>query len=125
VFSRWLATTLVAAQLCAVAHLALVPHTATVNGVVASAVDNLQEHLDAATHPGPHAHTPAPATRGVAEEHCTIVGLLHASSGGAATPPPFTLSEAEGEVEGSVDPARAQSRLELLLAAPKASPPAV
>jgi hypothetical protein len=123
VFSRWLATTLVAAQLCAVAHLALVPHTASLDGIVASSGDNLQQHLDAASHPGPHAHTAAPVSHGGGEEHCTVVGLLRSAASAPTQAPAFVLSDRAARVERVPDSRHALTRLELLLVAPKASPP--
>lgn len=121
--ARRLATLLAAAQLCAVAHLALVPHTSTVSGAVASSGHDIEEHLDAMLHGGAHAHAPSPPPR-PGEEHCTVVGLLRASSAGPGAPPALALfadSQAKAPAPAA---APALSRRERLLFAPKASPPA-
>ena len=123
--SRWLATTLVVAQLCAVAHLALVPHTAGASGNVVSSVAALENHLDELIHPGPHAHAPSPPVARGEEESCSVLGLLSSASSGRLTVVPLTLSEGEARVERVPTSSFAPDRRALLLAAPKASPPAV
>lgn len=123
--SRWLATTLVLAQLCAVAHLALVPHTAGTSGRVATSVAALENHLDEFIHPGAHMHAPSSQTVRAGEEHCAVLGMLRGSSCAPTDPPPFTLSEGEARVERVPNSTYAPDRRTLLLAAPKASPPAV
>jgi hypothetical protein len=121
---RSFATALAAAQLLAVAHLALVPHTASSSGALATRGHAIEEHLDALAHHGAHAHAPSPQQPVQGEEHCTILALLSASSApqaAARSVAPVALWEEIARTTSS----RAPSRRELLLAAPKASPPAL
>jgi hypothetical protein len=123
--SRWLATTLVVAQLFAVAHLALVPHTAGVSGAVASSVTDLEQHLDAVSHPGPHAHAPPKHALRSGEEHCAVLGMLRAAMGHQHTPPSGISVVHVDAPRELLSALVAATRRERLLAAPKASPPFV
>ena len=119
---RSVATVLAAAQLFAVAHLALVAHTSSLSGGVASRGHAIEEHFDAVAHRGAHAHTPSQLPAGQGEEHCAVLALLSASSA------PASQSRAVPVVHSteplvSVLSSYAPTRRERLLAAPKASPP--
>lgn len=120
---RALATLVAAAQLFAAAHTALVAHTASVSGELASGSFDIIQHLDAAGREGDHAHTPAPMRAPQGEEHCVVASLLRASttlSAAAAALPARHLLESPLPTAAFVADC---SRLERLLAAPKASPP--
>jgi hypothetical protein len=123
--SRWLATTLVLAQLCAVAHLALVPHTAGTSGRVATSVAALENHLDELVHPGAHMHAPSSQTVRAGEEHCAVLGMLRAAMGGQHPATERISVELPSAQRELVSALVASTRRERLLAAPKASPPFV
>ena len=120
---RWVATALAASQLLAVAHLALVPHTSTSSGTTATRGHAIEEHLDALAHHGAHAHAPASKPAAQGEEHCTILALLGASSAPQAAARTIALA-APADSPAALTSSHAPSRRELLLSAPKASPPA-
>jgi hypothetical protein len=119
---NWLATTLTVAQVFAVAHLALVPHTSTSSGGVASIGFAIEEHVDTLAHQGPHAHQQAPAPK-VGEEHCTVLALLSASSHGPQGGLRVVATAPSSEAAPATASAYAPTRRERLLSAPKASPP--
>lgn len=120
---RTVALALAAAQLFAVAHLALVPHTTNAAGQVAGSRFDIIEHLDASAHPGPHAHNAAPVAATQGEENCAVVGLLRASLSQRA-PAPAPLCRAVFDSPSTAPDVFAEpTRRQRLLAAPKASPP--